>query len=230
MNFTNDYAAQAAQPHPSQEMVWTASRLVLALGLVYVILTAIGNVFILTDSVYYRELSDKLTAARIEEVLEMRSKYWWGMFIAPPIMLVIKSTYTTLCIIVGVIIIGEDIRFDKAFKVVLIAESVFVLAMVVQVAFGLFVLEVRVPDDYANFAPLSFLQFFDPATLKLWMKHPLRTLNLFEVAYMLVIAYLLTPLLKKKNYGQTLGLVGASYGLGLLLWVVALAFLLLQVS
>jgi hypothetical protein len=49
--------------------------------------------------------------------------------------------------------------------------------------------------------------------------------------YMLVLAYFLTPLLKKgTTFWQTLGLVGASYGLGLLLWVVALAFLLLQVS
>jgi hypothetical protein len=102
--------------------------------------------------------------------------------------------------------------------------------MTIKVFYGLFILNVRVPNDYANFAPLSLLQFFDPTQLKIWMKHPLRTINLFEVAYCFVLAYFLTPLLSKRGFMQTLGLVSASYGLGLLLWVVALAFLLLQVS
>jgi hypothetical protein len=130
-----------------------------------------------------------------------------------------------------VIVLGQDLSYNRILKIALFAESIFLLEIALQVFCGIFVLNVRVPDDYANFAPLSALQFFDVSTLKLWMKHPLRTVNLFEVVYVLVLAYFLTPLLKKgTTFWQTLGLVGASYGLGLLLWVVALAFLLLQVS
>ena len=205
----------------------------LALSLIYLILSVAGNVFVLTDTVYIRGLNEQqLPSERIAAFLEMRSQYWWFNYLVGPAFLVsLKCGYVTICLAIGVIIIGQDIAFTKLFRIALLAESVFILAMVSQVLGAMYLIEVRFPDDYANFAPLSALQFFDPSALKLWMKHPLRTLNLFEVVYVLVLAYFLTPLLKKgTTFWQTLGLVGASYGLGLLLWVVALAFLLLQVS
>ncbi len=205
----------------------------LLLGLIstLIILIWLRNNFILTPDVYYRFLSEQLPAERIEAFMEMRSQRWWLAFISPLLIIPIKTGFTALCLTVGIIITGQDISLTKVFRIALIAESVFLIALGFHVFCGIFVLNVRVPDDYANFAPLSALQFFDVSTLKLWMKHPLRTVNLFEVVYVLVLSYFLTPLLKKgTTFWQTLGLVGASYGLGLLLWVVALAFLLLQVS
>lgn len=234
MEYTSNYAAEPAfqtQTTNRGESSWTIPQLLLAFGLLYIALTAISYFFILTDSVYVRGLAEKMTAERIEELVEMRSQYWWGVLIAPPVVMFIRTVYTALCITIGVIVLGQDLSYNRILKIALFAESIFLLEIALQVFCGIFVLNVRVPDDYANFAPLSALQFFDPSALKLWMKHPLRTLNLFEVVYMLVLAYFLTPLLKKgTTFWQTLRLVGASYGLGLLLWVVALAFLLLQVS
>lgn len=205
----------------------------LLLGLVstMILLIWLRNNFILTPEVYYRFLAEQLPVERIEAFLEMRSQRWWLGFVSPLVIIPIQAGFTALCITVGIIITGQDVSYAKAFKVALLAEIVFLIALGFHVFCGIFILNVRVPNDYANFAPLSALQFFDPLALKLWMKHPLRTLNLFEVVYVLVLAYFLTPLLKKgTTFWQALGLVGASYGLGLLLWVVALAFLLLQVS
>lgn len=234
MEYTSNYAAESAFQTLTTnrgETSWTIPQLLLAFGLLYIALTAISYFFILTDTVYMRGLAEKMTAERIEELVEMRSQYWWGILIAPPVVMFIRVVYTALCITIGVIVLGQDLSYNRILKIALFAESIFLLEIALQVFCGIFVLNVRVPDDYANFAPLSALQFFDVSTLKLWMKHPLRTLNLFEVVYMLVLAYFLTPLLKKgTTFWQALGLVGASYGLGLLLWVVALAFLLLQVS
>jgi len=234
MEYTSNYAAEPAfqtQTTNRGESSWTIPQLLLAFGLLYIALTAISYFFILTDSVYVRGLAEKMTAERIEELVEMRSQYWWGVLIAPPVVMFIRTVYTALCITIGVIVLGQDLSYYRILTIALFAESIFLLEIALQVFCGIFVLNVRVPDDYANFAPLSALQFFDVSTLKLWMKHPLRTLNLFEVVYMLVLAYFLTPLLKKgTTFWQALRLVGASYGLGLLLWVVALAFLLLQVS
>ncbi len=201
------------------------------INILYIFLSYLTNSYILTDYVYHRGLSEHMTAEKITSFLEMRSQYQWLNLIAPFIVISAKAGYSAICLAVGVIITGQDISFAKLFRIAFLAESVFVVAMAVQVLGAMYLIEVRVPDDYANFAPLSALQFFDVSTLKLWMKHPLRTLNLFEVVYVFVLAYFLTPLLKKgTTFWQTLGLVGASYGLGLLLWVVALAFLLLQVS
>jgi hypothetical protein len=220
------------EEHSSLKIMSVIRNLWLFIGMVvlYLVIAFIIDRFILTKDVYYRGFAEQMTAERIEAFLEMRNEYWWMQFLSPVIIVGIKASFTALCITIGIILIGQDITFAKAFKVALLAECVFVLAMAVQVAGGLWFVEVRVPDDYANFAPLSLLQLFDPAALALWMKHPLRTVNLFEVAYMLVLAWLVRPLLKKRSFRQTFGLVAASYGVGLLLWVVVLAFLLLQVS
>lgn len=221
-----------AAPYRRLSMIPVKSwQLLLSFSAIYMVLSFLTNQFILTYTVYYRGFSEQMTAAQIESFVQMRSQYWWMGIISPLIITAVKTGYTALCLCIGIIIIGSDINYKEAFRIALIAEIVFMIVMAIQVFCGIFVLNVRVPDDYANFAPLSALQFFDVSTLKLWMKHPLRTLNLFEVVYMLVMAYFLTPLLKKgTTFWQALGLVGASYGLGLLLWVVALAFLLLQVS
>lgn len=196
----------------------------------YLICTLLTNFVILTNEIMYRGLAAQMPAERIAAFIEMRISYSWIHYISPIVIVFCKTGFTAICLSIGLIIVGQDIQISYILKIALVAEGVFVLAMAVQVFGAMYLIEVRIPDDYANFAPLSALQFFDVSSLKLWMKHPLRTLNLFEVAYMLVLAYFLTPLLKKRTYWQTLGLVGASYGLGLLLWVVALAFLLLQVS
>ncbi len=202
------------------------------LGLVaaYIGIILLRNTFVITPDVLYRGLEDRWTAQRIEEFLELRSERWWLPLISPFIILPVKVTFTALCLTIGTILIEQEIGFKNIFKIALLAESVFIAQMALQVLCGIFLLDVRIPDDYANFAPLSLLQFFDPAALKLWMKHPLRTVNLFEVAYCFVLTYFLAPQLRKYSFGKTVRLVAASYGLGLLLWVVALAFLLLQVS
>jgi hypothetical protein len=234
MEYTSNYAAlkESSGLHDEVKFDSMPSPWLLfgVLSCAYIFLSVISYVFILTDNVYVHGMEQQVTAERIEEALAMRSRYWWWLLVIPPVLVLFRSAFTGLCAAVGTIMIGQDVKYTKLFKIALLAEIVLLLQMAVQTFFGVFVLDIYVPDDFANFAPLSLYQFFDPASLKLWMKHPLKTLNLFEVAYVLLIAYFLTPLLSKKTYWQTLGLVGISYGLGLLLWIVALAFLLLQVS
>lgn len=209
----------------------TIFQLCLIFSLIYGVLILFARFFIVTDTVLYTSLSQQLTTERIEAFLEMQSQYWWLQLLMPFVIVAVKATYTALCLTIGIIIIGQNVSFKEVFRIALIAETVFILAMVAQVFGALWFIEVRVPDDYANFAPFSLLQFFDPATLKLWMKHPLKTFSLFEALYVVVISWLLLPLQKEgTRFWATFRLVGVSYGCGLLFWMVALAFLLLQVS
>lgn len=216
---------------PFWNIHWNIYQIFVVLSLFYIILGLISYLFIFTDDIYHRQLAQQMTATQIEEFLEMQSQYWWLQLLMPFVIVAVKATYTALCLTIGIIIIGQNVSFKEVFRIALIAELVFILAMVVQVLGTLWFIEVRVPDDYANFAPFSLLQFFDPATLKLWMKHPLKTFSLFEALYVVVISWLLLPLQKEgTRFWATFRLVGVSYGCGLLFWMVALAFLLLQVS
>jgi hypothetical protein len=61
-------------------------------------------------------------------------------------------------------------------------------------------------------------------------------LNLFELAYFLALAILLVNVINQANeertvnFGKSLQLVTASYGSGLLLWVVFVMFITLNLS
>lgn len=66
--------------------------------------------------------------------------------------------------------------------------------------------------------------------------YPLNLLNIFELGYFLVLAWLLVGVINEANeqrqvkFGQSLKLVTASYGSGLLLWVLVVMFITLNLS
>jgi hypothetical protein len=65
--------------------------------------------------------------------------------------------------------------------------------------------------------------------LEAWFVYPFQVLNLFEIAYWLLLAYLLGKALQTHT-DEGLKIVAASYGSALLLWVVAVMFFVLNYS
>ena len=66
--------------------------------------------------------------------------------------------------------------------------------------------------------------------------YPLSLLNVFELLYFVVLAWLLVGVINEANqerpvnFGKSLKLVTASYGSGLLLWVVFVMFISLNLT
>ena len=128
MEYTSNYAEKPVffnKIGNRGESSWTIPQLWLAFALLSVALAAISYFFVLTDSVYVRGLAEKMTAERIEELVEMRSQYWWGILIAPPVLVLVRAIYTALCVAVGVIILGQSISYSQLLRIALFAESVF---------------------------------------------------------------------------------------------------------
>jgi hypothetical protein len=84
-------------------------------------------------------------------------------------------------------------------------------------------------EDLQYFYPLSAINITGYENLKPWFVYPLQVLNLFEVAYWLVLAYLLGKEFKEDIY-KGLTVVASSYGVGLVIWVVAVMFFTLNMS
>lgn len=84
-------------------------------------------------------------------------------------------------------------------------------------------------ETTANYFPLSLLSFWGAENIVSWLHYPLQTLNLFEVAYILCISWLLSKQWKP-NFIESINIVLPSYGIGLLIWMVLVVFLTLQIS
>ena len=79
------------------------------------------------------------------------------------------------------------------------------------------------------FYPLSAINLVDYKIIAPWSIYAIQILNLFELLYWFVLAFLLTGLLKK-NFWSSFEFVLSTYGLGLFFWVVFVVFLSLNFS
>ena len=84
-------------------------------------------------------------------------------------------------------------------------------------------------EDLQYFYPFSTLNIIGYEGLEPWFIYPLQVLNLFELVYWLLLGYGLSKSLKT-SMDAAMGIVVSSYGVGLLIWVVAVMFLTLNMS
>ena len=84
-------------------------------------------------------------------------------------------------------------------------------------------------NDLQAFYPLSLLNLFETQELDKWLIYPLQLVNLFELVYWLVLAYGVSQVIEMPMQ-RAFGIVAASYGSGLLVWVVFIMFLTISLS
>jgi hypothetical protein len=116
-----------------------------------------------------------------------------------------------------------------------LADFVYVLAGLVKLVYLIFFKEVNTLDDL-QFTPFSIMEMLNSKRVDSLFIYPLSLINIFEVAYFLVLAWLLVDVVNETNeerpvkFGQSLKLVTASYGSGLLLWVLVVMFITLNLD
>ncbi len=195
---------------------------------IYLLLYA-SSTFIITDQLYYRSLSNKLTNPSIATLLNIKNQYWWVGYVITPLVVLLKVFFATILISIGAVLTTIDFKFKTVFKAALIAEIVFIFAQILYLINLSFNLDALTLATMSNYYPLTVLSLYGTQNVVDWLQYPLKTLNLFEVFYMVAIAWLLA-----KHWGEDflecLALVVPSYVTGLLLWLVLVTFLTLQVS
>lgn len=185
--------------------------------------------FIVTKDVFYRSFGEQVAIERIDRYLDMREKIKWIVFGFIPIILLIKMSLVSLCINVGTEAMDYQIGFKKIFKVVLIAESVFVFATLLRTFLLYAYVDVSVMDDVQHFYPLSLANAFNLNNFPTWLSYPFLTANLFELIYIFVLSYGFSQVLQNK-FSESFKLVALSYGIGLLIWTVFIVFLSINFS
>ncbi|WKV13455.1 hypothetical protein [Marivirga harenae] len=153
-----------------------------------------------------------------------QKKWAWLNYALMPVIYLIKFSLITFWILCGTIIAGFKISFKSIFKVVLVAEFVWLLpSFILIIWFGLFETSYTF-SDVQYFAPLSLLNLFDASQLDSWLIFPLKSLNLFEVIYLLALALGIKKIMKK-DYDSALKFTLPVYGSALVVWILFVTFL-----
>lgn len=204
------------------------------------LLLAITTKYLLRiDTLISLSLNDKLSRNQIESFLNFHKKWQWLSYVIIPLLLLIKTTLIASILYIGAFFYSKTkVTFKQLFNAVVKAEFVFLGVGVLKIIWFYFFQTNYTLEDLQYFYPLSALNIVGYQGLDAWFVYPLQVLNLFELAYWLLLSYYIgkmaspTKNVVVSKYPIDFGLkiVATSYGSALLLWVVVVMFFTLNYS
>lgn len=189
----------------------------------------IAELLLVNEGLVIEHFEQRVSNDVLYHILDWRQKWNWLTYALLPLISIIQFSLISLCLYVGVYLLDYPISLSRIFKVVLISEFVFLIpALIKLIWFGLILTNYSL-TDLQFYSPLSILQIYDPTYVQSWLIYPLSTLNVFELAYWIVLSVLLGKELSQ-NFDRMFGLVSSTYGIGLFLWVVMVTFITVSLS
>ncbi len=181
------------------------------------------------DTLLVESLSDRFTREQVENILNFQQKWEWIGYVFLPILLLLKIAIIAAIIDVGCFFFDKEIKYKKLFNIVVKAEFVFLLVIVCKTLWFYIFQPNYTLEDLQYFYPFSVLGIIGYKGLDVWWVYPFQLVNLFELAYWVILAYLLGKTLKIKTE-KGFSIVASSYGIGLFIWVISVMFFTLNMS
>lgn len=186
------------------------------------------NEFYATETLFINSYGGQLSVDRIQRMFENGKKLAFIGYIFIPISFLIRVSYNTAFISIGNFFNEEKFRLSQTFNLCLKAKIVFIFTLIARIIFIEFFLEVNTLNDL-NTIPLSLYQILNDPQLPKWSVQTLLYINVFEVAYIVVLSLLL-GVYNNMSFSKNVVLVILTYGVGLFLWCLLLTYLTLLFS
>ena len=204
--------------------------LVAGFSLVYIFSAWWMQTSVLTDDVYYNTLGGKTSTDKIDSIIQLQHRMGLVSYILVPFELLLRVAAASFCLLTALFATGrQKLSTGTVIKIALFAETASVAYALLKMILLAFFHPINSLQELQAFAPLSLYSIANGAAFPSWLAYPLQTINLFEITYWLFLAlglryYLREPLSKM------LLLVLGSYGLGLVCWLTAISFLILNAA
>jgi hypothetical protein len=182
-----------------------------------------------TEQLAFNSLAEQLTAEQLQNVIRMNELWGWVGYLILPLLLYLKILLVATALSIGTFFFEHEIKFSRIFNIAVKAEYVFLLPMVFQFVWFYFFKTDFTLEELQNFMPLSLGSVFGFEHFEPWFIYPLQAVNLFEVAYWFILAFLLARALQITR-SQAFTIVASSYGVGFLIWVATVSFIVLNFS
>ena len=200
------------------------------LSIILIFLSEIANITLNFRGLYFNSLAEQFTSKQIKEYLEFQDKWKLVGYLIVPILVIIKTVLITSVMYIGVFIVNKSVvTFKSVWRIVINSEFIFLFIPICKIIwFSFFQTDYKLVN-IQYFYPFSALNFIDHKELEPWLIYPLQTLNVFELAYIIILSYQIGAL-TKTNADTGLKIVASSYLPALLLWVTVVMFFTLNFS
>lgn len=186
--------------------------------------------FLLTRDIFYDFYAEQLSIDQIENFLNSRDEWAFLSYIILPLIYLIKISLTAICVYTGIYFYqNEGISLKDIIRIVIKADLVFFIPALIKLLWFSFINTNFSLVDFQYFMPISLLSIFEVSQIEKWLIYPLQTLNIFELVFWLLLGYQLKPLLKK-DFSESLKLILASYGSGLMIWIIFVVFFVVNLT
>jgi hypothetical protein len=140
-------------------------------------------------------------------------------FLSVPFVYAWKFTVIAFVVWVGCFMFGYRVTYSQCWGVVIGAEYIFLIPEILKIIWFMTVQTDPSLSDISAFYPFSLMHFFDYYTIDKRWAYPLRALNLFEIAYWVLLVEGIQHYARKdKKYIWII--VSCSYVLIFFLWLV----------
>lgn len=194
-----------------------------------IILGLILEEFLQINQMAMSNLAEQFTKEQLEKALDLQTRWKWISYGIIPLIYLIKTNLIATVISLGCFLYNYEIEYKKVLNIVLKSEFVFLLAIFAKGAWFYFFQTDFSLEDFQNFYPLSLITLVDYHQLDPWLFYPFQTVNLFELSYILLLTYFLKKALNIK-FSDSFLLIAISYGVGLMLWITLVMFLILNIN
>jgi hypothetical protein len=185
------------------------------------------NRYIVTFGAFERSWSDRLNADELAAYFSQKERMEIFGYFALVTYLLLKYSIITLLLQAAADFSGHKVGFREVFKLVMIAEVVFLVPQSIRVVHFMNAAGYTL-DQYNHYDPLSLSALIGSQNSGPW-QFALQTLDLWEVLYWVLLADGLRQLLGvRRNVAARLVL--CSYIPSLLLWLIMIAFITFTVS
>ena len=194
--------------------------------LVELLILLVSQTILIDEIVFFNTYSEQLTYELSLETFSAMRSYSWISYAITPIVLLLQSSALSVLIYIGVFFsdLHKDITLGKIFKVVVVSEIVFVVASVIKMLWFILFAGNYTLDDMNFFYPLSLINLFSRSEVASYWVYPLQTVNIFQVFYVLLLAFGLSRIgsVKKISVDR---IVLSTYVPAMAVWIAMILFL-----
>lgn len=199
------------------------------LFLIFTIITLAINFIAYTslikENLVLAMLLEKTSIDRAQLILENQKKMKWIILFIIPIINFIKFTSISSIIWIGLLFNDfKNINYKHIYKIVILSEFIFLIQPVIKIIYFNFITSSYTLLDLQCFSIISGLDIFNYEYIEpIWI-YPLKTFNIFEITYWLLLSYGLSQFLKI-SLEKGMGVVLTSYVPSLFIWAIFVMYL-----
>lgn len=194
------------------------------LVVITVLTTYVNQQILITEEHYHAYFQDQLEYNQVSQLLQLQQKWSPMRYVFIPVYFLLKFSLISLWIMAGVILFGYRVSFRPLFHTVMLAEVVWLLpAIFTMIWFGLFKPDFSL-GEINDFQFLSLMHFFDAGAMDAWLKFTLKSMNLFVLIYVAVLAIGIGRLISI-GFRKSLKFTSMIFLFGYFLWIIFVDFL-----